>query len=195
MKSDAQNSNTCKKRSQPELLAPAGSLECFHAALDAGADAVYIGIDVLNARLRARNFTIQTLSYLIPYARRHDIKVYVTLNTLVKQQELHPLLDTLYQLEQLSVNAVIIQDLGVAFLIRRHFPSLNISSISSSNCVLSIFTPRIGFPMNYFRLPRRRRRIRGGISADNKKLRQNALRHFHDFPERLLVKRPDYTRA
>jgi U32 family peptidase len=109
---------------KPELLAPAGSTEAFHAALEAGADAVYLGVGELNARLRAKNFTTQTLSYLVSYAHQKDIKIYITLNTIVKQGELPGLFDLLYQLEQLRVDAVIIQDLGLAYIIRTYFPKL-----------------------------------------------------------------------
>jgi putative protease len=111
---------------KPELLAPAGSLEAFHAAVGAGADAVYLGLDRFNARLRAGNFTVKTLAYLVPYARGRGVKVHVTLNTLVKQQELPALLDTLYQLEQIGPDAVIVQDVGVAALAAKWFPGLTL---------------------------------------------------------------------
>lgn len=111
---------------KPELLAPAGSLESFHAAVEAGANAVYLGVEALNARLRAKNFRMKTLAYLIPYAHSKGIKVYVTLNTLVKNSELKPLIDILFQLEQLKVDAVIVQDLGLAAIARDFFPKLPI---------------------------------------------------------------------
>ena len=109
---------------KPELLAPAGSTEAFHAAIEAGADAVYLGVGELNARLRAKNFTTQTLSYLVTYAHQKNIKVYITLNTIVKQGELPGIFDLLYQLSQLHVDAVIVQDLGLAYIIRTYFPKL-----------------------------------------------------------------------
>lgn len=109
-----------------ELLAPAGNLESFHAALEAGADAVYLGLGALNARLRARNFTPKTLSYLLPYAHERNIRVYVTVNTLVKQHELEEASHLLYQLEQLGVDAAIVTDLGLIRMARRHFPKLEL---------------------------------------------------------------------
>jgi U32 family peptidase len=109
-----------------ELLAPAGNPESFHAAIEAGADAVYLGTGEFNARLRAPNFTIPTLSRLIPYAHQHRVKVYVTLNTLIKQQELEPACHLLYQLEQLGVDAIITADLGLADIARRFFPGLRL---------------------------------------------------------------------
>ncbi|MBU2646440.1 U32 family peptidase, partial [bacterium] len=110
----------------PELLAPAGSLESFNAALEAGADAVYLGVGALNARLRARNFTMDSLAHLLGRAKNSQVRIYVTLNTLVKQEELKSVLDMLYQLQQLEVDAVIVQDLGLAYLAHRYFPALTL---------------------------------------------------------------------
>ena len=115
-----------QRRDSPELLAPAGSCECFHAAIDSGADAVYLGLADFNARLRAKNFTIRDLSVLVPFARSRNVKVYVTLNTLIKQNEIAHALDVLYQLDQLSVDAVIIADIGLMRLSANNFPNLRI---------------------------------------------------------------------
>ncbi len=109
---------------KPELLAPAGSIESFHAAIEAGADAVYLGLADFNARLRAKNFTPKTLSYLVPYAHLHNVKLYVTLNTLIKQAELEPVIHALYQLEQIGVDAVIVTDAGIIDMARKHFPRM-----------------------------------------------------------------------
>ncbi len=108
----------------PELLAPAGSLEAFHAAIEAGADAIFLGTDRFNARLRAKNFSLKTLSYLVPYAHSRGVKLHVTLNTLVRQPELPQLFDTLQALEQIGPDALIVQDLGAAFVLSRYFPKL-----------------------------------------------------------------------
>jgi len=114
------------KEERPELLAPAGSMESFYAAINAGADAVYLGLNVFNARLRAKNFTTKTLSYLVPYAHDRGVKVYVTLNTQVKQKEFEELIHVLYQLEQIGVDALIVADLGVIEVVRTNFPSLRL---------------------------------------------------------------------
>ena len=111
--------NLAKK---PELLAPAGSIECFHAAIDARADAVYLGLVDFNARLRARNFTTRTLAYLVPYAHSLKRKIYVTLNTLIKQSELEKAVHLLYQLEQLKVDGIIVQDPGDGRYLPQAFP-------------------------------------------------------------------------
>ena len=115
-----------QRRDSPELLAPAGSRECFIAAVDSGADAVYLGLADFNARLRAKNFTIRDLSSLVPFAHSRNVKVYVTLNTLIKQNEIAHALDVLYQLDQLSVDAVIIADIGLMRLSTDNFPNLRI---------------------------------------------------------------------
>jgi putative protease len=110
--------------STPELLAPAGSIEAFHAAINAGADAIYCGLEDFNARLRAKNFSIITLSHLVSYAHEKGVKVYLTLNTIIKNSEIEKALHTLYQLDQLRVDGVIIADLGLIRLSREHFPNL-----------------------------------------------------------------------
>ena len=120
------NNNKTKKRSSPELLAPAGSIEAFRAAIEAGADAVYLGFDAFNARLRAKNFSAQELCELVPYAHSRNVKVYVTLNTLIKQAEVKSVLHLLYQLEQLGVDAIIAADIGLMKLASVHFPGLRL---------------------------------------------------------------------
>jgi putative protease len=111
---------------KPELLAPAGSIESFHAAIKAGADAVYLGITEFNARLRAKNFSVKTLSYLIPYAHSCNKKVYVALNIQIKQSELEQVIHLLYQLEQIGIDAIIAADLGLIDIARNFFPKLAI---------------------------------------------------------------------
>ena len=109
---------------KPELLAPAGSLESFFAAMEKGADAVYAGLHEFSARARAKNFSLTQMERMLGYAHAHGRKVYVTLNTLVKEQELPQLVETLSALAMMRVDGVILQDLAVARLIRNHFPSI-----------------------------------------------------------------------
>ena len=113
-----------KNSQKPELLAPAGSLESFFAALEKGADAVYAGLQDFSARARARNFTLAQMERMLAYAHGQNRRVYVTLNTLVKEKELPQLVDTLAALAGMRVDGVILQDLAVARLIRNHFPSI-----------------------------------------------------------------------
>ena len=109
---------------KPELLAPAGSLEAFFAAMETGADAVYAGLGEFSARAKAKNFTLDQMARMLAYAHGLDRRIYVTLNTLVKEKELPPLVDTLAALEGMGVDAVIVQDLAVARLVREYFPRI-----------------------------------------------------------------------
>jgi len=109
---------------KPELLAPAGSLEAFFAAMDKGADAVYAGLREFSARAKAKNFTLGQLERMLAYAHTRERRIYVTLNTLVKEAELPQLVETLAALERMGADGVIVQDLAVARLARAHFPGL-----------------------------------------------------------------------
>jgi putative protease len=120
--------NSKNKPQRPELLAPAGSFEAFFAAVEAGADAVYTGLKDFSARAKAKNFTLADLEKLTHFLQRDGKRLYVTLNTLVKETELSELIDTLGALEQIGINAVILQDLAVWKLARDHFPGLELHS-------------------------------------------------------------------
>jgi U32 family peptidase len=109
---------------KPEILAPAGSLEAFFAAMENGADAVYAGLREFSARAKAKNFPLQQMERITSYAHSLDRKVYVTLNTLVKEGELPLLVETLAALAEMRTDGVILQDPGVYRLIREHFPSI-----------------------------------------------------------------------
>ena len=108
-----------------ELLAPAGSFEIARAAFAAGADAVYLGLDAFSARAEAINFSPDELRQLLAYARAlGGKKVYVTFNTLVNDEELPAAIEKLAVLDELHPDGLIVQDLGIARLVRRHFPNL-----------------------------------------------------------------------
>lgn len=110
-----------------ELLAPAGNWECARAAIENGADAIYFGLDVgFNARARADNFHIDRLKELMAMLRRQAVRGYVTLNTLVFTDELPLLEKHLRMLAAAGVDAVIVQDLGVARIVQRLCPELAI---------------------------------------------------------------------
>ena len=111
---------------KPELLLPAGNTETFVAAIEGGADAVYLGLKEFNARGRATNFTIFQLRNVVDFAHKKGKKVYLTLNTVIKNTELSKLADTLFQVSQIDVDAVIIQDLGVYFVIKNFFDNINV---------------------------------------------------------------------
>jgi putative protease len=111
-----------------ELLAPAGGLDAAFAAFHYGADAVYLGLKKFSARAEAENFTLEELDEVTAYA--HSLqprrRVFVTVNTLIRQDELSELIEALAALEDLGVDAVILQDLGVYRAVRRYFPALEL---------------------------------------------------------------------
>ena len=107
-----------------ELLAPAGSPEALTAAVQAGADAVYLGFGPLNARRNAKNFTQEELEAAVAYCHLRGVKVYLTLNTLLTHRELPLAAETGALAAQLGIDAVLVQDLGVARLLRETCPDL-----------------------------------------------------------------------
>jgi putative protease len=110
--------------SQPELLAPAGDFEALRAAVANGANAVYFGLDHFNARFRATNFERTKLVETMQYLHRHNVRGYVTLNTLIFTNELSEIIGILGELVAADVDAIIVQDLGLAEIARRVAPNL-----------------------------------------------------------------------
>ncbi|MCC8190031.1 MAG: U32 family peptidase, partial [Planctomycetes bacterium] len=110
----------------PELLAPAGQPDAGYAALEYGADAVYLGLDRFSARAEAVNFTPDQLAVFTAYAHSLSRRVYLTLNTLVQQKELPAATATLLTAAECGVDGVIVQDAGVARLVRERFPTLRL---------------------------------------------------------------------
>ena len=110
----------------PELLAPAGDWECAKAAVENGADAIYFGLDRFNARMRAKNFTEADLPALMEFLHRRGVKGYVTFNTLVFTDELAAAEEYLRAIIAAGVDAAIVQDVGIARLIRRLSPDFPI---------------------------------------------------------------------
>jgi len=111
---------------QPELLAPAGTIQAGLTAFDAGADAVYAGLKKWNARARGQNLTLEELGKLIAYGRKRGRRVYVTLNTLIKESELAPVADLLCDLWLVRPDAIIVQDLGLVRLLRTELPEIEL---------------------------------------------------------------------
>jgi U32 family peptidase len=110
----------------PELLLPVGNIESLFAAFDGGADAIYLGLKNFNARNRAMNFTPWQVAAIIREARIRKIKSYITLNTVIRNFEIPDLINTLYQITQIKPDGVIVQDIGVIYLIKKFFPELTI---------------------------------------------------------------------
>ncbi|RPI92476.1 MAG: U32 family peptidase, partial [Spirochaetales bacterium] len=119
---------------KPELLAPAGSPETFVAAYKAGADAFYLGADDFNARKRARNFSRDELKEATLFAHRNGRRVYITLNTLLYDDEFPGIIDLLSFLEEIRIDGVIVQDLGLLAMLRDHFPALPIHASTQMFC-------------------------------------------------------------
>jgi putative protease len=117
-----------KTTRQVELLAPAGGLDAAFAAFHFGAVAVYLGLKKFSARAEAENFTLEELDEVTAYAHSLEPRrrVFVTINTLIRQDELAELIDALAALVEIGVDAVIVQDLGVYRAVRQFFPQLEL---------------------------------------------------------------------
>ena len=111
---------------EPELLAPAGDWECLRAAVANGADAVFFGLSRFNARMRADNFREDELPAITSFLHAHGVKAYVTLNVLIFTDEMDDAIAELQALHDAAVDAVIIQDVGLAEISRRMFPDLRV---------------------------------------------------------------------
>ena len=109
-----------------ELLAPAGNLEILKGVIESGADAVYVGGSIFGARAYANNFTEEELLEAIDFAHLRGVKVYLTVNTLIKNSEFSKLYDYLLVYYKRGLDAVIVQDLGVVKAIHEYFPSMEI---------------------------------------------------------------------
>lgn len=110
----------------PELLCPAGSPEALDAAIEGGADAIYLGGVAFNARMNAKNFSSDALADAVKRAHLYGVKVYLTLNTLVTDRELAAFVDAARQAARAGVDALIVADMGGAAAVRRAIPSLEL---------------------------------------------------------------------
>jgi U32 family peptidase len=125
--------NRGNRMKKPEILAPAGTKEAFFAAVSEGCDAIYLGGKEFGARAYATNFEWNELNELIQLAHINCVKVYYTLNTLVKDIEFNLLKEVLEHLSAIHIDAVILQDLGVFKYIRDHFPHMSIHGSTQMN--------------------------------------------------------------
>ena len=125
-----------------ELLAPAGTLAAFAAALEAGADAVYVGAPGLNARALARDFTFAEIAAMTRHAHEQGRRLYVAMNSLVKEGELRLALENLEALARIGPDALIIQDLGLLHLARRFFPELRLHASTLMTATSSLAASR-----------------------------------------------------
>ncbi len=131
-----------------ELLAPSGNIESFIAAVSAGADAVYVGLKDFSARAKAKNFSYKQLNEICSYAHKNNVKIFVAVNTLVKNSEIKNLLNNLEQISLAKADAIIVQDLGVAYLSKKYFPNLNLhasTQLTIHNSYGAIQAQQMGF--------------------------------------------------
>ena len=118
----------------PELLAPVGSMDHLKVAINAGASAVYLSGKNYGARKFADNFTLDEIEEAINIAHMHNVKVYVTVNTLIRESELENVINYLSKLYAMGTDAVLIQDLGLVELINKHLPNLTIHASTQMTC-------------------------------------------------------------
>lgn len=107
-----------------ELLAPAGDIKSFDAAVNSGADAVYLGLGDFNARMKAENFSVDNIGEVVRRAHFYGVKVYVTINTILQNQEFKPLFELVNACIRAKVDAYLVQDLGVAYALKNAFPGI-----------------------------------------------------------------------
>lgn len=109
-----------------ELLAPAGSMESLVAAINNGADAIYLGGSKFSARAYASNFDNEQMVKAVDYAHSYNVKIYVTMNTLLKQNELKEAIKYVGYLYEIGVDALIIQDTGLINSCKKIYPDLEL---------------------------------------------------------------------
>ncbi|MDQ6990204.1 MAG: peptidase U32 family protein [Mariprofundaceae bacterium] len=130
-----------------ELLAPGGDVEAIKAAVIAGANAVYCGLDNFNARNRAANLSFDDLSGILRLAHKYDCEVFLTLNVVILEHEIHSLIKLLNKLVNTGIDGIIVQDLGIFNLVKKHFPSLDIhasTQLTTLNEGQILFLAKIG---------------------------------------------------
>ncbi|MBQ6098863.1 MAG: U32 family peptidase [Methanobrevibacter sp.] len=118
----------------PELLAPVGSMDHLKVAINAGASSVYLSGKNYGARKFAENFTLDEIAEAVNIAHMHNVKVYVTVNTLIKENELENVINYLSKLYAIGADAVLVQDLGLVELINEHLPNLKIHASTQMTC-------------------------------------------------------------
>ena len=111
---------------KPELLVPAGDIDCIRAAVQNGADSVYFGAELFSARANAKNFSLNELEEIIKYCKIRNVKTHLALNTLITDDEFPKAFEIAKQAYLYGLDAIIVQDLGFAKTIIQNFPSLEV---------------------------------------------------------------------
>ncbi len=136
------------KKSKYELLAPAGDMVALRAAVSAGANAVYLGYAEFSARAKAKNFDKEELKTAINYAHLRDVKIYVTFNILIADFEIKRAMESVKMLYEIGVDALILQDIGIASEIRKNFPDFEVhasTQMAVNNFYGAKFLKEMGF--------------------------------------------------
>ncbi|MDO6711973.1 DUF3656 domain-containing protein [Aliiglaciecola sp. 2_MG-2023] len=139
--------NNLQTTQKIELLAPGGDIDAIKAAIIAGADAVYCGLDNFNARNRASNISFEQLVGVIRLAHQYDCEIFLTLNIVILEQEFTTLAKLLSKLVNTTLDGVIVQDIGMFNLIKKHFPSLDIhasTQLTTHNAGQIAFLKKLG---------------------------------------------------
>ena len=133
------------RKNKPELMAPAGDWTMLRAAVTNGANAVYFGLDKLNMRAKAANFTVDQLPEIISFCKEHKVLTYLTLNTIVFEEELNELEEIIIAAKQNGVDRIICSDLAVADLCYKYeFPFCISTQSSISNSLAADVYKRMG---------------------------------------------------
>ena len=139
------------KNKRCELLAPAGSKEAFIAAVESGADAIYVGGTLFNARMNAKNLSDDDMAEAIAFAHKRRVRVYVTVNTLIKDSELPVAVGYCGRLREMGADGIIIQDLGLGRAVREAYPDLPIH-LSTQGSVYDLRGVRAAEKLGYSRV-------------------------------------------
>ncbi len=118
---------------KPEILAPAGDRDALIAAINAGCDAIYLGYSKFSARAGAKNFDSEELRWAISYAHLLDVKIYLTINTIIKNNEIAELIEVVGECIKIGVDAFIIQDIGVLSILKKIYPKIVLHSSTQMN--------------------------------------------------------------
>ncbi|MGF1704057.1 U32 family peptidase [Photobacterium makurazakiensis] len=116
-----------------ELLAPGGDIESIKAAIVAGADAIYCGLDQFNARNRASNVSFDNLNGIVRLAHQYDCKIFLTLNINILESEIQPIVRLLNKLVNTKIDGVIVQDFGLFHILKEHFPTMDVHASTQTN--------------------------------------------------------------
>ena len=131
-----------------ELLAPAGNFESLKIAINNGANAIYLGLTDFNARRKASNFTVDSIREVVRYAHLFNVKIYLTFNTIIKNEEVDAFLKMVDKCVEAKVDAYIIQDLGMAYLLSKRYKGIVLhasTQMGIHNLEGAIFAKNLGF--------------------------------------------------